>query len=94
MPVRKGFLRSFVANTVGQLWKGFTFTCSMIYGRDGHTPYLHCIRLYPLTSVRNPKMDIESLRSILEADKPVIQVEVEAEVQSHTNGKVYEEVLG
>ena len=94
MPVRKGFLRRFVANTVGQLWKGFTFTCSMIYGRDGHTPYLHCIRLYPLTSVRNPKMDIESLRSILEADKPVIQVEVEAEVQSHTNGKVYEEVLG
>jgi hypothetical protein len=94
MPVRKGFLRRFVANTIGQLWKGFTSTCSMIYGRDGHTPYLHCIRLYPLTSVRNPKMDIESLRSILEAEKPVIQVEVEAGVQTHTNGKVYAEVLG
>jgi len=94
MPVRRGFLRRFVTNTVGQLWKGFTFTCSMIYGRDGHTPYLHCIRLYPLTSVRNPKMDIESLRSVLEGEKPVIQVEVEAGVQNHTNGKVYEEVLG
>jgi hypothetical protein len=39
-------------------------------------------------------MDIESLRSILEAEKPVIQVEVEAGVQTHTNGKVYAEVLG
>lgn len=94
MPIRKGWAQRFISNTVGHLWKGFKFTCSMIYGRDGHTPYLHCIRLYPLTSVRNPKMDIESLRSILAAEKPVIQVEVEAEERTSTNGKVLNEVFG
>jgi len=94
MPIRKGWVQRFISNTVGHLWKGFKSTCSMIYGRDGHTPYLHCIRLYPLTSVRNPKMDIESLRSILTAEKPVIQVEVEAEERTSTNGKVLNEVLG
>ena len=94
MPIRRGWVQRFISNTVGHLWKGFKFTCSMIYGRDGHTPYLHCIRLYPLTSVKNPKTDIASLRSVLEAERPVIQVEVEAEGQTSTNGKVLNEVLG
>jgi len=94
MPIRRGWVQRFISNTVGHLWKGFKFTCSMIYGRDGHTPYLHCIRLYPLTSVKNPKTDIASLRSVLGAERPVIQAEVEAEGQTNTNGKVLHEVLG
>ena len=94
IPIRRGWVQRFISNTVGHLWKGLKFTCSMIYGRDGHTPYLHCIRLYPLTSVKNPKTDIASLRSVLGAERPVIQAEVEAEGQTNTNGKVLHEVLG
>jgi hypothetical protein len=94
MPIRRGWVQRFISNTVGHLWKGFKSTCSIIYGRDGHTPYLHCVRLYPLTSVKNPKTDIASLRSVLEVERPVIQVEVEADGQTNTNGKVLHEVLG
>ena len=65
----------------------------MIYGRDGHTPYLHCVRVYPLTSVRNPKMDITSLKSVLFNERPVVQAEIEAELEIYTNGEATEAMV-
>lgn len=90
MPVRKGWGQRLVAYTIGQIWKGFKSTCSLIYGRDGHTPYLHCIRIYPLTSVRNPKMDITSLKSVLYTERPLVQMEIDAELEIYTNGETAE----
>ena len=87
MPVRRGMLARAISNTIGQIWKGIKFSGSTIYGRDGHTPYLHCVRIYPLTSVRDPKMDISSLKSVLFNERPVVQVELEAELEKiYTNG--------
>ena len=93
MPVRKGWGRRLVANTIGQMWKGFKSTCSLIYGRDGHTPYLHCVRVYPLTSVHNPKMDITSLKSILSIERPLVQMEIDAELEIYTNGESTEAMV-
>ena len=93
MPVRRRLLTRFFINTVGQVWKGIKFFGSIIYGRDGHTPYLHCIRVYPLTSVRNPKMDITSLTSVLHNERPVVQAEIEAELEIYTNGETTEAMV-
>jgi hypothetical protein len=93
MPVRRRLLTRFFINTVGQVWKGIKFFGSVIYGRDGHTPYLHCIRVYPLTSVRNPKMDITSLTSVLHNERPVVQMEIDAELEIHTNGEATEAMV-
>jgi len=90
MPVRRGLVKRFIAHTIGQIWKGFKTTCSIIYGRDGHTPYLHCVRIYPLTSVRNPKMDITSLKSVLYNERPLVQMEADAELEIYTNGETAE----
>ena len=93
MPVRRGLFTKLVINTVGQIWKGIKFFGSMAYGRDGHTPYLHCVRIYPLTSVRNPKMDITSLKSVLYNERPEVQVEIDAELEIYTNGKTTEAMI-
>jgi len=97
-PTRHGIISKMISNTVGNVWKSLKMLSSIIVGRDGHAPYLHCVRLYPLTSVRNPKMDIESLRSVLYGERPVVQMELDAEEELPTNGhkdeKMFEEVFG
>jgi len=101
LPIRRGSLTRFLLFIVRPWWKAIKYGVTTIYGRDGHIPYLHCVRLYPLTGVTNPKMDIESLRSILTAPKPFIQMEVEADElhtvevnELHTNGERAEVTVG
>ena len=90
LPVRRRLLTRLLINTVGHLWKAIKLGCISIYGRDSHTPYLHCVRLYPLTDINNPKMDIESLRSVLYDNTSTIQKEVDVEPEIYTNGEVVE----
>jgi len=97
LPVRHRLVTRILANTVGHIWTAFKLSCVSLYGRDSHTPYLHCVRLYPLTSVKNPRMDIESLRSVLgEEELPVVEetqsipVEPHVEPAIHTNGEFAE----
>lgn len=90
LPVRRRLLTRLLINTVGHLWKAIKLGCISIYGRDSHTPYLHCVRLYPLTDINNPKVDIESLRSVLYDNTSTIQKEVDVEPEIYTNGEAVE----
>ena len=92
MPLRRGFFKRAFVNFGKSVANVAKFFGGRLVGRRVEALYLHCVRLYPLTDIKNPKMDIESIRTILhpatESALPKVNVQLEMilDGEQHTNG--------
>ena len=65
MPVRRGLVKRLFVGFGRTVANVFGHWSNLILGQKSEALYLHCVRLYPLSNVKDPKTDIESFRSIL-----------------------------
>ena len=64
-PIRRNVLFNVAAFYGKVIWDIGSFFGGAIFGRKAKDLYMHCVRLYPLTDVKDPKNDIDSLKTIL-----------------------------
>jgi len=85
MPVRHNILSKMVIGLARGVYNMARFYAGAFVGRKVGPLFLHCTRLYPLTNITDPKVDIDSFKNIFQANTSVIEQETKDTIETSTS---------
>jgi hypothetical protein len=82
MPVRHNILSKMVIGLGRGIWNTARFYAGAFIGRRVGPLFLHCTRLYPLTNITDPKVDIDSFKNIFHGKASVVEQETKDTIET------------